>query len=126
MECNLGRGRHDRFATTVASSGLWFVSANGGIPAQLTTPEADVAHGYPQILPGGTELLYRVRQRNTWQLALMTLKDRVATAGQRSCRRGGSAVSPHRPCRLLAGRRAGGVAIQSLGRQSRSTSDRAS
>jgi serine/threonine-protein kinase len=66
------------FATTLASSGLWQVSANGGVPTQLTTPEADVTHGYPQILPGGTELLFSVRQGGAWHLSLMSLKDRVA------------------------------------------------
>ena len=122
-----GEGDTIVFATTVASSGLWFVSANGGIPAQLTTPEADVAHGYPQILPGGTEaLVQRAAAQHVATGADDVEGSSVATAGQRSCRRGGSAVSPHRPSRLLAGRRAGGVAIQSLGRQSRSTSDRAS
>jgi eukaryotic-like serine/threonine-protein kinase len=71
-----GEGDTIVFATTLASSGLWLVSANGGMPAQLTTPESDVAHGYPQILPGGSEVLYSVRQRNTWQLALLNLTDR--------------------------------------------------
>ena len=42
------------FATTLPSSGLWLVSANGGEPAQITTPKADEAqHGYPQLLAGG-------------------------------------------------------------------------
>jgi dipeptidyl aminopeptidase/acylaminoacyl peptidase len=54
------------------------VSANGGMPTQLTKPESDTVHAYPQILPGGTEVLYSVRQRNTWQLALLNLTDRVS------------------------------------------------
>jgi eukaryotic-like serine/threonine-protein kinase len=63
------------FATTVAASGLWRVSANGGEPVQITTPKPDEAqHGYPQILPGGTQVLFSVRRKNAWHLALLTLK----------------------------------------------------
>ena len=41
------------FATTLAASGLWRVSANGGEPIQITTPKPDeTQHGYPQLLPG--------------------------------------------------------------------------
>ena len=73
-----GEGDTIVFATTLATSGLWLVSANGGTPAQLTTPESEVAHGYPQILPGGTEVLFSVRQGNAWRLSLMNLKERVS------------------------------------------------
>ena len=72
-----GEGDTIVFATTLAGSGLWLVSANGGTPAQLTMPESDVAHGYPQLLPGGTEVLFSVRQGNAWRLSLMNLTDRV-------------------------------------------------
>jgi serine/threonine protein kinase/Tol biopolymer transport system component len=65
------------FATTLPSSGLWLVSANGGDPAQLTTPKADEAqHGYPQLLLGRSQVLFSVRIRNAWHLALLALKDR--------------------------------------------------
>ena len=63
------------FATTLAASGLWRVSANGGEPAQLTKlKEDETQHGYPQLLPGGTQLLFSVRRKNSWQLALLSLK----------------------------------------------------
>jgi serine/threonine-protein kinase len=69
-------GENDRivFATTLASSGLWSVSANGGEPVQITTPKPEEAqHGYPQLLPGGTQVLFSVRRENTWHLALAAL-----------------------------------------------------
>ena len=65
------------FATTVDSSGLWLVSANGGEPAQITTLKSgETQHGYPQLLPGGTQLLFSIRRDNAWRLALLGLKDR--------------------------------------------------
>jgi len=72
-------GEHDTivFATMLASSGLWLVSANGGDPAQITTPKADeTEHGYPQLLPGGNEVLFSVRRKNAWHLALLDLRRR--------------------------------------------------
>jgi Tol biopolymer transport system component len=75
-------GENDRivFATTLASSGLWEVSANGGAPAPITTPRPDDAqHGYPQLLPGGTQLLFSVRRGNAWHLALLALDSREWT-----------------------------------------------
>ncbi|MBI3469886.1 MAG: PD40 domain-containing protein, partial [Candidatus Solibacter usitatus] len=65
------------FATTLPSSGLWLVPANGGEPVQITKPKPDEAqHGYPQLLPGGTQVLFSVRRGNGWQLALLGLKGR--------------------------------------------------
>ena len=62
------------FATTLAASGLWRVSANGGEPAQITTPKPDEAqHGYPQLLPGGTQVLFSVLRKNAWHLAIVGL-----------------------------------------------------
>ena len=72
-------GENDRivFATTLAPSGLWEVSANGGAPTQITTPEPDEAqHGYPQLLPGGRQMLFSVRRGNAWHLALLALDSR--------------------------------------------------
>jgi serine/threonine-protein kinase len=69
-------GDDDRivFATTLATSGLWLVSANGGEPVQVTTPASeDAQHGYPQLRPGGNELLFSVRRKNAWYLARTTL-----------------------------------------------------
>ena len=65
------------FATTLPLSGLWFVSANGGEPVQISTPESDeVQHGYPQLLPDGIHVLFSVRRENAWRLALLDLKTR--------------------------------------------------
>ena len=65
------------FATTLPGSGLWLVSANGGEPVRITVPKADeTQHGYPQLLTGGTQLLFSIRRENGWRLALLTLKDR--------------------------------------------------
>jgi serine/threonine-protein kinase len=62
------------FATTLAASGLWRVSANGGEPVQITTPKADEGqHGYPQLLPGGTQILFSIFRKNAWHAALVGL-----------------------------------------------------
>jgi Tol biopolymer transport system component len=62
------------FATTLAGSGLWRVSATGGEPMPITTPAADDAqHGYPQLLPGGTQVLFSVLRKNAWHLAMVAL-----------------------------------------------------
>jgi Tol biopolymer transport system component len=60
------------FATTLAESGLWRVSAIGGEAVQITTPKADEAqHGYPQLLPGGTQVLFSILRKNAWHLAMV-------------------------------------------------------
>jgi serine/threonine-protein kinase len=65
------------FATTVGSSGLWQVSAGSSEPIQITTPKPDdIQHGYPQLLPGGKQLLFSVQRRNGWHLALLELVSR--------------------------------------------------
>jgi serine/threonine-protein kinase len=61
------------FASTQAPEGLWRVSADGGDPVRITTPGAGEAHGYPQILPGGTRVLFSVRRQDEWRLALTSL-----------------------------------------------------
>ena len=73
-------GDHDAivFATTLPSSGLWMVSANGGDPTQITTPKPDeTQHAYPQLLPGGTQVLFSVRRENTWRLGQLDVKTRT-------------------------------------------------
>ena len=62
------------FATTLAASGLWLVSANGGEPMQITMPGSSGGqHAYPQVLPGGRQVLFSVRRNDAWQLALLAL-----------------------------------------------------
>jgi serine/threonine-protein kinase len=45
------------------SGGLWGVSANGGQPRPLTTPDAaknEVGHYWPSVLPGGRQILFTI------------------------------------------------------------------
>jgi serine/threonine protein kinase/Tol biopolymer transport system component len=45
------------------NSGLWEVSADGGTPTALTTPDAangEFAHRLPHVLPGGTAVLFSI------------------------------------------------------------------
>ena len=44
-----------------SSSGLLRVSAAGGIPKALTTPDSEVAHILPEILPSGKAVLFDIR-----------------------------------------------------------------
>jgi serine/threonine-protein kinase len=81
------------FATTDPSSGLLRVSANGGQPSVLTTP--DTAHGegdhlFPSVLPGGQAVLFTIAATSgsiqNAQVALLDMKN-----GQRKVLiRGGS------------------------------------
>jgi serine/threonine-protein kinase len=48
---------------TALPSGLWRVSASGGEPTELTTPDASVPgqnHVWPEILPGGRAVLFTI------------------------------------------------------------------
>ena len=79
-------GRDDSiiFGTSVPS-GLWRVSAGGGEPEELTTPEsgsesenAVANHGWPEILPGGKALLFTIIPEDgsieTAQIAVLELE----------------------------------------------------
>ena len=73
-------------------SGLWRVSANGGEPEELSTPDAEqgVNHGWPHVLPGGRAVLFTVLAGGaieTAQIALLNLE----TGDQRVLVSGGSA-----------------------------------
>ena len=49
------------YASQEVNSGLWRVSANGGVPEQLTTPDpeqGETNHSWPQMLPGSKHVLY--------------------------------------------------------------------
>ena len=62
------------FATTLVGAGLWRVSANGGVAAQITTPKPDERqHAYPQLLPGGTQVLFSILRNNAWHLAAVAV-----------------------------------------------------
>ncbi len=80
------------FATDDPSTGLWRVSADGGEPTVLTTPDAaqrESDHGFPSVLPGGRGVLFTIAaagQADNAQVAVLDL-----TTGQRKTLvRGGS------------------------------------
>ena len=46
-------------------SGIWRISANGGTPEELTTPDlaaGEIAHSVPQFLPGALAVVFGVRR----------------------------------------------------------------
>jgi serine/threonine protein kinase len=54
------------FATNTARTGLQRISADGGMPTQLTKPDParnEYEHVWPEALPGGTALLYTIINR---------------------------------------------------------------
>src|SRR5262249_50454580 len=56
------------FAPTV-NSGLWSVRAAGGKPQELTKLDRskdDLSHRWPQVLPGGSTILYTVFSGRGW------------------------------------------------------------
>ena len=58
-------------------SGLFRVSATGGEPEPLTTPEENDAHRWPQLLPGGRGVLFTIVTSNdisTAQVAVLDLE----------------------------------------------------
>ena len=62
------------FATT-APSGLWRVPAGGGEPEQLTTPDPQRDHLWPEILPGGEAVLFTIMDSpiESSQIAVLSL-----------------------------------------------------
>jgi Tol biopolymer transport system component/tRNA A-37 threonylcarbamoyl transferase component Bud32 len=68
------------FATTDTTRGLLKVSAGGGEPAVLTTPDrakGETNHWYPSVLPGGRGVLFTITARNaaaSAQVAVLDLK----------------------------------------------------
>ena len=83
---------------TMTPSGLWRVSANGGEPEELTSPDVgqDVNHGLPHVLPGDRGVLFTIIRDSTpftsaeidqAQIALLNLE----TGEERVLLSGGSA-----------------------------------
>ena len=68
-------------------SGLYQVSAGGGVPTPLTVPDqkkGDVSHRWPEILPGGKALLFTIWagvDRQIGVLSLETREQRVLVEG---------------------------------------------
>ena len=80
---------------TSAPSGLWRVSASGGQPEELATPNAElgaVNHAWPHILPGGRAVLFTILTEGAIDTAQIALLD-LETNEQRVLIPGGS--SPH-------------------------------
>ncbi len=80
------------FATNDPSTGLWRVSADGGEPTVLTTPDAaqrEGDHAFPSVLPGGRGVLFTITtagQADNAQVAVLDLK----TGQRKTLIRGGS------------------------------------
>ena len=78
---------------TIASSGLWRVSANGGDPEELTMLGAEdgVNHGWPHVLPGSRAVLFTILAGNAIEQAQIAVLN-VETGEQRVLVSGGSAA----------------------------------
>ncbi len=86
-------------AATTGRFGLWRVSANGGTPVKLTTPDVgkgEYSHRYPQILPGGKAVLFTAVRGFGWDesrveaLVLATGERRVLIRGGHTGRYAGN------------------------------------
>jgi len=80
------------FATNDPKTGLWRVSADGGDPAVLTTPDGSQRegdHAFPSVLPGGRGVLFTITaggQADNAEVAVLDLK----TGRRKTLVRGGS------------------------------------
>ena len=71
-------------------SGLWRVSASGGEPEALTTPETEqVNHAWPHVLPGGRAVLFTILAGGSVENAQIAVLD-LDTGEQRVLVPGGS------------------------------------
>ena len=52
------------FGTDATDHGLWRVHAGGGEPEQLTTPDDQGNHVWPEMLPGHEAVLFAVMPAN--------------------------------------------------------------
>ena len=80
------------FATDDPTTGLWRVSADGGEPTVLTTPDAaqrESDHAFPSVLPGGRGVLFTIMgggQADNAQVAVLDSR----TGRRKTLVRGGS------------------------------------
>ena len=80
------------FATTDPRTGLWRVSADGGEPTALTTPDATQRgsdHGFPSVLPGGRGVLFTITAAGSADNADVAVLD-LKTGQRKTLVRGGS------------------------------------
>ena len=95
------------YATDEAQTGLWRVSADGGEPARLTTPDAarhETQHAFPSVLPGGRGVLFTIL--GTGEAAASQVAFVDVTTGRRKTLVGGSQaeyVAVPRPAAKPAG-----------------------
>ncbi len=80
-------GPHDTIVFTESDSGLWRVSAGGGTPEQLTTPDpekGEVSDLWPHILPDGKNVLLNLwTTHDTVVLSLETGERRMLLRGSK-------------------------------------------
>jgi len=80
------------FATDDPRTGLWRVSADGGEPTVLTTPDAaerENDHGFPSVLPGGRGVLFTITASGQADAAQVAVLD-LSTDRRKTLVRGGS------------------------------------
>ena len=100
-------GSDDRiiFATLDTSTGLLRVSANGGEPEALTTPDrsqGEVDHLWPELLPGGEAVLFTITMQRGIDQAQIAVLD-LWTGARRTVLRGGSHAKYVTPGYLVYG-----------------------
>jgi len=79
------------YATDAPETGLWRVSADGGTPARLTTPDVarhEIAHAFPSVLPGGRGVLFTILATGETEAPQVAFVD--VTTGRRKTIVGGS------------------------------------
>ena len=80
------------FSSIGGTSGLQRVSASGGEPESVTTPDVDRGEGlhrFPQYLPGGNAILFTVGTGGSWDDALI-VAERLDTGERKVLIEGGS------------------------------------
>jgi serine/threonine-protein kinase len=81
--------------TPVYTSGLWSISAAGGTPQVLTTPDStkgELSHRWPEVLPGGKAVLFTVETAGSFDNASIAVLS-LQSGEQRCLVEGGS--NPH-------------------------------
>ncbi len=70
-------GRNHIVFTPTPAGGLWQVSAAGGTPQELTTPDStkgETGHYFPQLLPGGKAVLFIVLAAGPDRIEVLSLE----------------------------------------------------
>ena len=80
------------FAPSSGIRGLYQVSAGGGTPVLLTTPDfqnGEISHPWPQLLPGGGAVIYTVGAGGSWDDAQIVV-EQIETRERRVLIEGGT------------------------------------